>query len=102
MRPFIQNAWWTDILFQRGEDEIHRGAFTAELIYLGISGDTLRIEYKEFINNMARPAFSQDLTFDLARSREIRFKDITMEIIEATNTMLTFKVISDEGLAWIP
>ena len=102
MQPLQQEEWWKDVLFQRGEDEIHRGAFTAELIYLGISGDTLRIGYKEFINNAARPSFFQDLTFDLSRSQDIRFKDITMEIIEATNTIITFKVIGDEGLAWIP
>jgi hypothetical protein len=41
---------------------------------------------------MARPAFYQDLNYDLSESKIIGFRDIRIEVIEGTNTDIKFMV----------
>lgn len=41
--------------------------FRKELLYQGVQGDTMRLSYREFANDMARPAFQQDLTYNLEK-----------------------------------
>lgn len=52
-----------------------------ELIYNGISKNTIRITYREYIKDMARPAFFQDLTYDLDQSSIIQFRSIKIQVI---------------------
>ena len=68
------------------------GSYKQELIYNGKSKDTIRLSYREYIKDMARPAFYQDLTYDLAESREIAFRDLRIEVLEATNSAIKFFV----------
>ena len=42
---------------------------------------------------MARPAFSQELKYDISQGKEIGYKSARFEIIKATNTELTYKVL---------
>ena len=69
--------------------------FVQELIYNGRSGDTLKFIYREFIDHMLRPSFSQDVQYDLAQSTEIGFKRARIEVIEASNTSITYRVRSN-------
>jgi hypothetical protein len=64
-----------------------------QLIYTGISKGVISITYREFKNDMARPAFSQDLKFDLSEGRTIGFKGSRFNIIEANNTEIVYEVI---------
>ena len=66
-----------------------------ELLYSGRSGDTIKIAYKEFRRNLAAPAFFQNLEYDLAKSKIIRFQRFTIEVIEATNEFIRYRVVSD-------
>jgi hypothetical protein len=68
------------------------GSYKQELIYNGKSKDTIRLSYREYIKDMARPAFFQDLTYDLLESREIAFRDLQIEVLEATNSTIKFFV----------
>lgn len=68
-------------------------SFKKELVYSGVSQNTITILYREFINNMARPAFSQELKYDLSQGKEIGYKGARLEVIKATNTELTYKVL---------
>jgi len=68
-------------------------SFTQQLIYSGKSGNIIRITYREFSNNLARPAFSQDLTYDLSESKRITFRNTVIEVKEATNSFITFVVL---------
>jgi hypothetical protein len=70
-----------------------QGAFRRELLYSGISKGTISLQYREFSDDMARPAFSQDLHYDLADGDEIGFKGARIQIIKATNVSVKFKVI---------
>ena len=97
-----ENKWTKEPLFVKTESVTEEGSFAAELIYSGLSQDTIRISYREFSGDLARPAFYQELIYDLSESKRITFRSIVLEIIEATNSSLTFKVIADNGLPWMP
>lgn len=67
--------------------------FKQEIIYNGKAGNTLKLSYREYVNSMARPAFSQDLQYDLSESNVIGFKGVRIEIIKADNVSISFKVL---------
>jgi len=68
--------------------------FKKELIYNGKSGNTIKIIYREYIDDMARPAFTQNLNYDLSEGNLISFKGCKLEIINAKNTGVEFKILS--------
>jgi len=82
--------------------EAYKDSFKAELIYTGKMGNIITISYLEFFNNMSRPAFYQDLRYDLSESDNITFKSLKIKILEATNSKISFQVIDDGGLPWVP
>ena len=63
---------------------------SGELIYMGISKNTIKVAYREFLHDMARPALYQDLNYDLDKSDIIQFRGVTIKIIEANNTFIRF------------
>jgi hypothetical protein len=66
----------------------------SELIYNGRVGDALRFIYREFYDDMARPSFTQEIQYDLGISTIVGFKSAKLEIFEATNTKISYQVIS--------
>jgi hypothetical protein len=67
-----------------------------ELIYGGQSSDTTFITYREFAQgDLARPAFFQDLHYDLQSSRLITFRKWQIEVLEASNDGIRFRVLTD-------
>jgi hypothetical protein len=74
---------------------LSENAFQQTLIYSGKSGSNILIGYREFSNTMARPAFNNDVSYDLDESTKIGYKGARLEIINATNQYIEFKVISN-------
>ena len=70
-------------------------SFQQTLIYSGKVGSKIRIGYREFSNNMARQAFSNDVEYDLSESPFIGYKGARLEIIEATNEQLKYRVLQN-------
>lgn len=68
-------------------------SFKRELVYSGVSQNTISILYREFQNDMARPAFSQELKYDLSQGTAIGYKGARFEVIKANNTGITYKVL---------
>lgn len=68
-------------------------SFKRELIYGGLSGNTLSISYREFSDGTARPAFTQDLKYDLSESKIIGFRGARFEVAKASNTVIKYKVL---------
>lgn len=68
-------------------------SFKKELVYTGISQNVVSILYREFKEDIARPAFSQDLKYDLSESKIIGYRGARFEIIKATNQGLTYKTL---------
>ena len=67
--------------------------FQQTLIYSGRIGSKVNISYREFSNNIARPAFNNDVEYDLNESSIIGYKGAEIEIIEATNRSIKYRVI---------
>lgn len=67
--------------------------FRRELVYGGVSQGTVSISYREFSGNLARPAFTQELKYDLKEGREIGYRGARFEILEATNVAVKFRVL---------
>jgi hypothetical protein len=92
-----------DRLFQRTDEVIDQpGAFGAELIYSGVAGGVLRAIYREYVDNFARPAYTQELQYDLSAERVISFRSVRISVADAANTRLRFTVVDDGGLPWLP
>lgn len=70
-------------------------SFQQTLIYSGKIGDKINVGYREFSGNVARPAFNNDVEYDLKESPVIGYKGARIEIIEATNQYLKYKVIAN-------
>ncbi len=68
-------------------------ALQQTLIYSGKVGDKINISYREFSNDVARPAFNHDVEYDLSESMTIGYKGAQIEIIEATNELIRYKVL---------
>lgn len=71
---------------------ISERGFQQTLIYTGRTGDYISVTYREFSNGFARPAFDNKASYDLRSSSLISYKGATLEILEATNQHITFKM----------
>jgi hypothetical protein len=76
------------------DEKIDPSLFKRELVYTGVSKNIITILYREYSEGIARPAFSQELKYDLSEGRIVGFKGARFEVIKATNTGLTYKAIS--------
>ncbi|MDB4717954.1 hypothetical protein OAG11_03685 [Verrucomicrobia bacterium] len=69
-----------------------------ELVYTGKSGNTLNILYREYTaDDLARPAFSQNLSYDLENSAFVQFKKTRIKVFEANNSSIAFEVVADDS-----
>ena len=102
------NKEYQNISYSASEyTEIEKGSRTRQIFYNGKAGDILKFSYREFSEDKetifnttyttttARPAFTQDLQYDLSESNIIGFDGLRVEVIKATNTNITYKILSD-------
>lgn len=68
-----------------------------ELVYTGKSGNDISLEYREYKGRIARPAFSQTLTFDISEDNVVGFRGALIEVLEAKNSGIRYKVIKNIG-----
>lgn len=68
-------------------------SFQQTLIYNGKVGDKINVAYREFSSDMARPAFNNNVEYDLSESKQIGYKGALLEVIEANNQQIKYKVI---------
>jgi hypothetical protein len=67
--------------------------FKQQFIYNGKSGNSIKFTYREFSCNIARPSFTQDLTYDLSEGNTIGFKGMRIDVSKATNVNISYKII---------
>jgi hypothetical protein len=69
--------------------------FKQILLYAGAAGDTLRLSYREFSNDMARPAFTEDLSIPLARNfpQMVAVKDIKLRLYGIDGMGLRYEIV---------
>lgn len=71
--------------------------FRQELVYSGVAKGVVSLTYREFSQDLARPAFTQILTYDLADGKEIGFRGARIRIDEASNVALRYTVLAPLG-----
>lgn len=77
------------------EVDVHALFENHELIYNGTDGKSIFITYREFTSNdLARPAFYQNLTYDM-KSEMIRFKKYKIKVFNTDNEKIRFSVLED-------
>ncbi len=67
--------------------------FQQTLIYSGRIGDKLNISYREFSGGRARDAFTNSIEYDLSVSTTIGYKGAVIEVIEADNRKIVYKLV---------
>ncbi len=67
--------------------------FQQTLLYSGKTGDIITLSYREYANEMARPSFFNDVKYDLKESKIVGYRGSRIEIINADNTKITYKVL---------
>jgi hypothetical protein len=86
----------SDAPFERTKQPVAGpNSFQQTLIYSGKVGSKLKIGYREFSADFARPAFNNDVDYDLSESNVIGYKGARLEIVEATNEYIKYKVIKN-------
>lgn len=73
--------------------DIESPSFVQEFIFNGRYENNLKFIYREFSNDLARPSFTQEVQYDLGSGNKIGFKNLLIEVLNATNTDISFKVI---------
>ena len=73
-----------------------------ELIYTGISNNTISLMYREYYSNpngtFIRPAFSMPLQYDLNSSTDITFKEFSIEVVDASTKQIIYRILQDSQL----
>jgi hypothetical protein len=79
-----------------GETSATTGGFRYELIYQGIAGNVVSLLYREYINDLARPAFQQDLSYTLSSDgpTEVSFRGTKIRVHSADNNSIKYEVLS--------
>lgn len=74
----------------------------SELIFNGREKDTVFLLYREYTGTgLARTPFYQQLRYNIKDSSIINFKSLRVEVLDATNEGITFKVLSDADVPWM-
>ena len=84
------------VRFERIKFAVARAdSFQQTLLYNGRVGNKINIAYRESSGNLARPAFSNAVEYDIAESKTIGYKGARLEIIEATNELIRYRVLEN-------
>ena len=70
-------------------------SYQQHLLYSGRIGDKIRIGYRELSGDLARAAFNNEVDYDLGQSTTIGYKGARLEVLEATNEHIKYRVLSN-------
>lgn len=84
------------IPYIKEETSSNSTGYKYELLYEGIAGDVIKLAYREYTDNFARPAFQQDLSYTLRPPgpTEITFRGVRIEVLAADNNRIRYRVVS--------
>ena len=79
-----------------GETGAVAEGFRHELLYQGIAGSVVNLLYREYLNDLVRPAFQQALSYTLSPSgpTEVSFRGTKLRIHSADNNSIKYEVLS--------
>lgn len=65
-----------------------------ELIYQGKQENTLRFRYREYINDIVRPAFDQTVEYNLDKDSMVTFRGMRILVEKADNQEISYTIVS--------
>ncbi|MFX7483105.1 hypothetical protein G9F31_15020 [Acinetobacter sp. 187] len=74
---------------------LSKNSFQRSLIYNGKIGDKINVAYREFSNDLARPAFNNNVEYDLKESKTIAYKGAVIEVLDANNQIIKYRVLKN-------
>jgi hypothetical protein len=77
-----------DAVFVYSDDK-----FQKVIEYSGKNGNILNFVYSEYSDGMVRQAFTREFKIDLSEGNTVAYKGAILEIIEADNTRIKYKVV---------
>jgi hypothetical protein len=80
---------------------IKDGSYKIDLIYGGKLNNIIEIISREYIDDFTRTARQQSFKYDLTNGDIISYRTIKIQVIEAMDSKITFKVVEDGGLPWV-
>jgi len=78
--------------------EVKKAMFLSHsILYQGRVGNKIKVSYREFFNDFARPSFTQEIEYQLNGSGQamIGFKGIKIKVLRATNMSIKYKIIQE-------
>lgn len=88
--PYIRTENTGSVTIAQADD-----SFKYELLYQGFSRGSLKLAYREYMKDLARPAFYQDVTYDFeSKPTTITFRTVRIEVSAADNNQIAYRVLS--------
>lgn len=77
-------------------EETERSNFQSQVTYLGVSAGALSLSYREFSDDMARPAFTETLSIPLnpVYPQSVRFKGVEMKVVKIDGLGLRYQIVA--------
>ena len=84
-----------DVSHEEIKDYVVRNlnGFQQSLIYNGKIGSKINIGYRESSDDSVRPAFNNNVEYDMSESLTIAYKGAVLEVVDYTNTGIKYKLI---------
>lgn len=78
------------------DSEVSRegNSFRQALIFSGRIGKKIKIGYREFSTDLSKPAFNNDVTYELPDSKILSYKGAQIEVIDIEDTAITYRVLA--------
>lgn len=82
---------------KRTDSSFNSDSFRYVALYQGKIGNKIKISFREFNQDMSRPAFTQDIDYELDKNGEaiVGFKGLRIKVMKATNIEITYSVTQD-------
>lgn len=95
-------SWIQEPLFSEAKQEAAGGStYGAELVYNGLTGNSVQAIYREQLNGGAAGATATPLQFNLDAGKTFAFKSIQIEVLGASADSLRYRIVSDDNLPWV-
>lgn len=97
--PSLKFGNWGEVkgspLAFREDSQTLESGFKKELLYQGISGSTVTVAYREYSDDLIRPAFQQQASYTLEAPgpTTVGFQEVRIEIYGADNQGLDYRVV---------
>ena len=83
--------------YNQVSNEVSQDSFRYIILYQGKINNKIKISFREFKDDIVRPAFTQDIEYELNSNgtTTIGFKGLRINVIKATNVDITYSVVKD-------